>query len=187
MKAKKIAILATDGFEDSELRKPYNELKKRGADLKIISVKEGSIRGWENGDWCDSTIKVDDTVENADSDEFDALILPGGVINPDMLRTNLKAVEFVRSFFDKKNRKLVAAICHGPIMLIEANEVEGRNLTSYHSIKTDLANAGATWIDSEVINDDLLITSRSPKDLDVFINEISDELDKMSDREVSAA
>jgi protease I len=175
LKGKKIAILATNGFEESELFEPKEALEKNGADVYIISPEGGKIKGWNHGNWS-KEIKVDDTVENAFEGDYDALFLPGGVINPDKLRRDDKAVEFVRTFFD--NDKFVAAICHGPQLLIEADVVRGRTLTSFSSIKKDLQNAGANWIDSEVVVDNNLVTSRSPEDLKAFNRKIIEELAK---------
>lgn len=175
LKGKKIAILATNGFEESELFEPKEALEKSGADVYIISPEGGRIKGWNHGNW-GREIKVDDTVENAFDGDYDALFLPGGVINPDKLRRDAKAVEFVRTFFD--NDKFVAAICHGPQLLIEADVVRGRTLTSFSSIKKDLQNAGANWIDSEVVIDNNLVTSRSPEDIKAFNSKIIEELAK---------
>lgn len=173
LKGKKIAILATNGFEESELFVPLEALRKSGADVYIIAPEAGKIKGWNHGNWS-RDIKVDDTVENAFEGDYDALFLPGGVINPDKLRRDAKAVEFVKTFID--NEKLVAAICHGPQLLIEADVVKGRTLTSFSSIRKDLENAGANWIDSEVVVDNNLITSRSPDDLKAFNNKVIEEL-----------
>lgn len=175
LKGKKIAILATNGFEESELFEPKEALERNGADVYIISPESGKIKGWNHGNW-GREIKVDDTVENAFEGDYDALFLPGGVINPDKLRRDAKAVEFVRTFFD--NDKFVAAICHGPQLLIEADVVRGRTLTSFSSIKKDLQNAGANWIDSEVVIDNNLVTSRSPEDIKAFNKKIIEELAK---------
>lgn len=161
----RVAILATNGFEESELVEPRKALEKEGAETFIISTENESIKGWKNGNWSDD-ITVSARVDKTSSKEFDALLLPGGVINPDKLRTDMAAVRFVRNFFD--DNKPVAAICHGPQMLIEAGVVNGRTLTSFNSIRTDLENAGANWINDEVVVDRNLITSRSPKDLAAF-------------------
>lgn len=169
---KKVAILATDGFEQSELFEPMKALKAAGADVKIVSLKSGKIKGWNHTDWGD-TLAVDLTVENANSDDFDALMLPGGVMNPDRLRANADAVAFVREFSEAG--KPIAAICHGPWTLVEAGVVEGRRMTSYHSIKTDLINAGAEWVDEEVVNDHGLVTSRKPDDIPAFNRKMIEE------------
>lgn len=168
----KVAILATDGFEQSELFEPKKALEEAGADVKIVSLKAGEIKGWDEKDWGDS-ITVDLTVDEASADDFDALQLPGGVMNPDKLRVNEKAVSFVKAFFEAG--KPVGTICHAPWTLIEAGVVEGRTLTSYPSVKTDLENAGAKWIDREVVTDNGLVTSRNPNDLPAFNEKIIEE------------
>ncbi len=173
LKGKKIAILATNGFEESELFEPMKALENSGAEVYIISPEKGTIKAWKHGDWS-KEIKVDVIVDEANESDYDALVIPGGVINPDKLRRNSKAVDFVGRFFD--NNKLVASICHGPQMLIEAEVVNGRTMTSFSSIKKDLQNAGANWIDSEVVVDNNLITSRSPDDLEVFNRTIIEEI-----------
>ncbi|HTR41925.1 MAG TPA: type 1 glutamine amidotransferase domain-containing protein [Pseudomonadales bacterium] len=171
---KKIAILATDGFEQDELFSPLEVLKAAHAEVKIVSPsKEKEIKAWKFTDW-GKTIKVDLALENARPDDFDALVLPGGVINPDHLRREPAAVELVKAFF--QNGKPVAAICHGPQMLIEADVVRGRKLTSFASIKTDLKNAGAQWVDQEVVVDNGLVTSRSPDDLPAFNAKMIEEI-----------
>lgn len=171
---KKVAILATDGFEQSELVEPMKALKEAGAEVKIISLKEGEIRGWENGNWAEETIKVDMTVERANPAEYSGLVLPGGVINPDKLRTDRYAQLFVRGFFELGTP--VAAICHGPWTLINAEVVEGRTMTSYHSIRKDLENAGANWKDEAVVVDNGLVTSRNPDDLPQFNKKLVEEV-----------
>lgn len=171
---KKVAILATDGFEQDELFSPLEALKAVNADVKIISPsKESEIKGWKFTDW-GKKIKVDLPLDKARAEDFDALVLPGGVINPDHLRREPTAVQFVKTFF--QSGKLVAAICHGPQMLIEADVVRGRRLTSFASIKTDLKNAGAQWVDQEVVVDNGLVTSRSPDDLAAFNATIIEEI-----------
>ena len=169
----KVAILATDGFEESELTSPRDALKDAGIDFDIISEKGGSIKGWNHGAW---SIKVDvnKTVEEVSASDYNALVLPGGVINPDKLRRNKKAVAFVHDFFEQ--HKPVAAICHGPQMLIEADVLKGRNVTSFHSIKRDIINAGAQWEDKEVVVDEGLVTSRSPQDLPAFNRKMIEEI-----------
>ena len=171
-----VAILATDGFEESELISPMETLKAAGATVKIVSIpgSSGSIRGWTNGEWSEKTISVDGTVPGMKADEFDALVLPGGVINPDRLRKNADAVEFVRNFFE--DGKPVAAICHGPWMIVETGAAEGRRMTSWPSIRTDLVNAGAEWVDESVVVDAGLVTSRSPDDLDDFNFKMVEEI-----------
>lgn len=174
LSGKKIAILATDGFEHSELFKPLSALKEAGATVETVSLKKGEIKSWRDDNWGES-IKVDKVVDAVSADEYDGLLLPGGVINPDRLRADQKAVAFVKSFFQDNKQKPVAAICHGPWTLVEADVVDGRNLTSYASIRTDLKNAGAAWEDSEVVVDKGLVTSRSPKDLPAFIEKMIEE------------
>jgi len=165
LKNRTVAILATDGFEESELSSPKEALEKAGATVHVVSLATGKIKGWKDGNWS-SGVNVDTTVEKAMADDYDALVIPGGVISPDRLRRSAEAVEFVRGFFREK--KPVAAICHGPQLLIEADAVRDRKLTSFSSIKTDLMNAGAMWQDAEVVVDHGLVTSRSPADLPAF-------------------
>ena len=170
---KKIAILATHGFEESELKSPKEYLEQQGWIAQIVSPESGTIRSWSGKDW-GADYKVDVNLADANPSEYDALVLPGGVINPDKLRTNEKALQFVRSFFDAG--KPVAAICHGPQTLISADVVKGRNLTSFPSIKTDLINAGANWSDQEVVVDKGLVTSRTPEDLPAFNKKMVEEI-----------
>lgn len=165
LKGRKIAFLVTDGFEQSELTKPWEEIQNAGAEVILVSPKEDKVQAVLHGDKTE-TFDVDLQIEDANASDFDGLVLPGGVLNPDALRTNKKAVSFVRDFF--KQGKPVASICHGPAILIEAGVVEGRKLTSYPSIQTDLKNAGANWVDEEVVVDRGLVTSRSPDDLEAF-------------------
>lgn len=172
LKDKKVAILATDGFEKSELFEPLEALKKEGATVDIISIKEGSIKSWNEKVWGDPA-KVDRLVADASEADYNSLVLPGGVINPDTLRTHEEALEFIRSFF--KSGKPVAAICHAPWLLISAKVIENRKVTSYKSIKDDVINAGAHWVDEEVVVDEGLVTSRNPNDLPAFINKIIEE------------
>lgn len=176
LEGKKVAILATDGFEQVELTSPKNELDKHGATTHIISPVEdndASIRGWDSDDW-GLYMKVDKKVSEANASDYDALLLPGGVINPDSLRQNEDAIEFIRAFF--KEGKPVAAICHAPQLLIEAEVVEGRRLTSFNSIKKDLMNAGANWVNEEVVVDEGLVTSRNPDDLPAFNEKLIEEV-----------
>ena len=172
---KKIAVLAADGYEQSELDSPVKALKEAGATVEIISLKSGEIKSMKDHQWSDS-VSVDKTVSEAKVDDYTALLLPGGVINPDTLRGNKDAVHFVKSFFEKN--KPVAAICHGPQTLIEADVVKGKTMTSYKSISTDLKNAGANWKDEEVITDGNLTTSRDPDDLPAFNKRIIEEFGK---------
>lgn len=169
---KKVAILATDGFEQSELMEPKKALEQAGAETQIVSLKSGTIMGWVHDKW-GKEIKVDKTVANANADEFDALLLPGGVMNPDHLRMDEKAVQFVRDIAEAG--KPIAAICHGPWTLIEAGAVKGRQMTSWPSLKTDLKNAGADWVDQEVVTDNGLVTSRKPADIPAFVNKMIEE------------
>ena len=166
---RRIAILATDGFEQSELIEPRRDLEKAGAKVEVLSIHEGKIKAWNKTDW-GATVHVDRLVTDAKPSEYDALVLPGGVMNPDRLRMNKPAVNFVREF--AKSGKPVAAICHGPQTLIEAGVVKGHTMTSYPSLHTDLTNAGANWVDREVVTDANFITSRKPEDLPAFARAI---------------
>ena len=173
LQGKTVAILATDGFEQSELEVPKRTLEQAGAEVDVVAPKSGQIQGFrhlEKG----APMKVDCTLDDASAKDYDALVLPGGVINPDQLRTNDKAVKFVRAFFDE--HKPVGAICHGPWTLIDAGVVKGRTLTSWPSIRTDLRNAGATVVDKEVVVDDGLVTSRKPDDLEAFCSKLIEEI-----------
>jgi len=170
---KRVAIMATDGFEQSEFKKPIKALKKEGILVDILSLNEGKITGWKETKWGDK-FKVDKTIDNALSTDYDMLVLPGGVLNTDSLRTNELAVKFVADFFEQG--KPIAAICHAGSILIETGLLKGKQMTSYKSIKTDLINAGVDWKDEEVVVDNKLITSRSPKDLPAFCRKIIEEL-----------
>lgn len=170
-----ILILATDGYERSELRVPLEELTRRGAAVKIASIKSGEIKSWDEKDWGD-TVAVDLEVAQVKVEDFDALVLPGGQINPDVLRSDENAVQLVREFISSGNP--VAAICHGPWLLVETDALRGRNATSYASIRTDLRNAGAKWQDEAVVVDNGIITSRSPDDLAAFVDKIVEELEE---------
>lgn len=172
LKNKRVAILATDGFEYVELTEPRKALDEAGAKTEVVSPKEGKIKGWNKTDWGDS-VKVDVPLQSANPNQYDALLLPGGVMNPDHLRQEPAAVQFVKAFFDA--RKPVAAICHGPWMLVEADVVRGRKLTSWPSVKTDIRNAGGEWIDQEVVTDQGLVTSRKPADIPAFNKKIIEE------------
>jgi len=165
LNGKKVAILATDGFEHVELTEPGKALEEAGAQSSIVSPKKDKIRSWKMKEWGDE-FKVDIPLENAKPDEFDALLLPGGVMNPDKLRMEPKAVAFVKAFFEAG--KPVAAICHGPWTIIEAGQARGRRIASWPSLKTDLRNAGAEWIDEPVVTDGNLVTSRKPDDIPQF-------------------
>lgn len=169
----KIAILATNGFEQSELFEPKQRLEEAGAAVTVIAPERGEIKGWDTDDW-GKTVAVDLELDAARVEDFDALILPGGQINPDLLRINSTAVSFVRDFFS--SGKPLAAICHAPWLLIEAGVIDGRRVTSYNSIRTDVENAGGQWRDEEVVVDKALITSRNPGDLPAFCAKIIEEV-----------
>ena len=169
LKGVKVAILVTDGFEQVELTEPRKALDDAGADTSIISPKRDVVRGWNFTDWGDN-FAVDVPLDQARPEDFDALLLPGGVINPDRLRTEPKAVEFVKSFFSAD--KPVAAICHGPWTVIEAQAARGKRIAAWPSLKTDLTNAGAQWIDQEVVVDGKLVSSRRPDDIPAFNREM---------------
>jgi protease I len=169
----KVAIFATDGFEQSELTDPKKALEQAGAEVHVISLISGRIRGWSKSDWSDS-VDVDLELSKAVPDHYDALMLPGGVINSDRLRMDPKAIEFVKAFVDAG--KPIAAICHGPQILIEADAVRGRRMTSWPSLKTDLENAGADWVDRAVVTDKGLVTSRKPDDIPAFNRKMIEEI-----------
>jgi protease I len=173
LKGRQVAILATDGYETSELDEPRKALLQAGATVHVVSPKSGTIKGWKNGDWNGST-EVDVSLEKARAEDYAALVLPGGVINPDKLRKEESAVDFVRAFFQAG--KPVAAICHGPWMLAEADVLRDRQVTSAASIRTDLRNAGARWVDEEVVVDNGLVTSRGPEDLPAFNAKLVEEV-----------
>ena len=174
LQGKKIAFLATDGFEQIELTRPWQDIKDAGAEVELISLKSGEIQGMNADINKADTFKVDKTVDEVSASDYHGLVLPGGVVNPDALRANDKAVIFVRDFFAQ--HKPVAAICHAPIMLIEANVLDGRTVTSFPSIKTDIQNAGGNWIDQEMVCDEGLVTSRTPDDLDAFCAKTIEEI-----------
>lgn len=169
---KRIAVLVTDGFEQVELTEPMKALQEAGAQVDIVSPKDGKVTGWASTDWGDE-FSVDVNLSNADVADYDGLVLPGGQINPDKLRIEEKAVSFAKGFFEA--HKPVAAICHGPWLLVEADVVKGRKMTSFPSIKTDLVNAGANWVDQEVVTDQGLVTSRNPDDLPAFNSKMVEE------------
>lgn len=170
---KKVAVLATDGFEQSELTEPLKALKDAGAIAEVVSPKTGEIQGMKHDEKGDK-VKVDTLLADANADKYDALVLPGGVANPDALRLEEKAIAFIRAFVDAD--KPIAAICHGPWPLIDAGGVEGRKVTSWPSLKTDLKNAGAEWVDQEVVVDRGLVTSRKPEDLPAFCAKMIEEI-----------
>lgn len=169
---KKVAIVVTNGFEQSEFEKPLEALKENGAAVTVISLKKDKIKGWKDKNWGDE-FEVDLAIADAKSDDYDALVLPGGVMNPDQLRVNKDVVDFVSDFMEAG--KPVAAICHGPWTLAETGKLKGRKMTSFQSIKTDLMNAGAEWVDEEVVVDNGLVTSRSPEDLPAFCKKMIEE------------
>ena len=172
LNGKKVAILVADGFEQVELTEPRKALDEAGAQTVVVSPKDREVKGWNFEDWGE-TVRVDMHLSDADADEFDALLLPGGVMNPDKLRMIPEAVRFVKRFFAAG--KPVAAICHGPWTLIDAGVLKGRTVTSYPSIKSDLINAGAKWFDKEVIVDNGLVTSRKPDDIPAFNDKMIEE------------
>ena len=165
LQGKRVAILATDGVEEVELMEPRRALDAAGAETTLVSPKTGTIKAWQHDQW-HGQIRVDLALDDAREEDFDALMLPGGVMNPDHLRVNRTAVEFVRSFFAAG--KPVAAICHAPWLLVEAGVVRGKTLTSWPSLKTDIQNAGGDWVNREVVNDEGLVTSRKPDDIPEF-------------------
>ena len=169
---KKVAILVTDGFEQVEMTEPREALQKAGAETTLITPKGGKVKGWDTDDFGD-TFDADLKLKSAKPEDFDALLLPGGVMSPDKLRVLPEAVAFVHAFFEAG--KPVAAICHGPQILIEANVVQGRKLTSFPSLKTDLKNAGAIWVDETVVTDNGLVTSRKPDDIPDFNRKMIEE------------
>jgi protease I len=175
LNGKKVAFLATDMVEQVELTEPWKAVEAAGADIDLVSLEEGQIQGFNHYDKADK-FPVDRTVEDASAEDYDALVLPGGVGNPDTLRMNEHAVRFVKSFFEAE--KPVAAICHAPWMLVEADVAHGRNLTSFWSIKTDVKNAGGNWVDEKVVVDGNLVTSRSPRDIPAFNEKLVEEFAK---------
>jgi deglycase len=181
---KKIAILATNGFEQSELEVPRDRLKNAGATVDVVSLQSGEIKGWDKKDW-GRPVKVDRTLDQVSAQDYDAIVLPGGQINPDLLRVEPKALKFIKDIFDAK--KVVAAVCHAPWLLVETGIAKGRKMTSYKSIKTDVINAGAKWEDSQVVADQGVITSRNPGDLEAFSAKIIEEVREGRHSERSAA
>jgi protease I len=171
----RIAILATNGFEQSELEVPLTKLREAGATVDVISPESGEIKGWDHKDW-GRPVKVDKKLDSVAPDDYDAIVLPGGQINPDLLRVNESALQFIRSFLD--SGKVVAAVCHAPWLLVELDAVRGLNVTSYNSIKTDVKNAGGQWVDKEVVVDKGIVTSRNPGDLQAFVAKIIEEVEE---------
>ena len=173
LNGKTVAILTENGFEEVELTSPKKALEEAGATVHIVSPQKGKVKAWNHDHWS-IELPVDKNISEVSANDYDALMLPGGVLNPDQLRRNEKAVEFAKDFLE--SGKPVAAICHGPQLLIETNLLEGREMTSYPSVQTDIKNAGANWHDREVIVDNGLVTSRSPKDLDAFNKKMIEEI-----------
>jgi len=184
IKQAKVVILATHGFEQSELTVPLQKLRDAGAQVVVVSPERGQIRGWQEKDWGQS-VPVDKSLDEVSADDYDAIVLPGGQINPDLLRINPQALQLIRDFLD--SGKVVAAVCHAPWLLVEVDAVRGRQVTSYKSIKTDVVNAGGKWIDREVVTDSGIITSRNPGDLDAFCAKIIDEIQEGSHSRQRAA
>ena len=173
LSGKKIAIVATNGFEQSELEVPLHTLRDAGAEVHVISLQAGEIKGWDQKDWGKS-VPVDKTVDAVSADDYDAIVLPGGQINPDLLRVEPKVLDLIKAFWTQK--KVVAAVCHAPWLLVETGIIKGRKVTSYPSVKTDVINAGGLWEDSEVVSDQGLVTSRKPDDLPAFCDKIAEEI-----------
>jgi protease I len=172
LRNKRVAALVEHGFEQSELLEPKKALEDAGAKVDIVSPQQNKVKGWKHTNWGDE-VSVDRQLDAANADEYDALLLPGGVMNPDRLRANERAVQFVKSFVN--SGKPIAAICHGPWTLIEAGATKGRTITSWPSLKTDLRNSGATWVDQECVVDNGLVTSRKPDDIPAFNKKMIEE------------
>ncbi|HZP84602.1 MAG TPA: type 1 glutamine amidotransferase domain-containing protein [Chthonomonadaceae bacterium] len=173
LNGKKVAILVENGFEQSEMTEPRKALDQAGAQTFLVSPAQGQVKGWKDKEWGDS-FPIDVPLDRANANDFDALLLPGGVMNPDKLRMNPQAVQFVRAFFDAG--KPIAAICHGPWTLVEADVVRGRTLTSWPSLQTDIRNAGGHWVDQQVVTDNGLVTSRKPDDIPAFNQKMIEEI-----------
>ena len=189
LRNKRVAALVDNGFEQSELVEPKKALEAAGAKVDVVSPRDAKVKGWQHANWGEE-IAVDRKLEDAKADEYDALLLPGGVMNPDKLRANQKAVQFVKGFVDKG--KPIAAICHGPWTLIETGIVKGRRMTSWPSLATDLRNAGAQWVDQECVVDNGLVTSRKPDDIPAFNRKMIEEFaegahDRTKTRETASA
>ncbi len=172
LQGKRVAILVDEGFEQVELTEPRKALNEAGAQTQIVSPQKGKVKGWQHDHWGDE-FPVDVPLSSAKPQDFDALLLPGGVMNPDHLRMNPQAVQFAKTFFDQ--RKPVAAICHGPWMLVETGAARGRTITSWPSLQTDIRNAGGNWVDQEVVTDNGLVTSRKPDDIPAFNRKMIEE------------
>lgn len=175
LNGKKIAILATHGFEQAELEVPRDRLKNAGATVDVISIAPGEIKGWDKKDW-GRPVEVDKTLDEVSASDYDAVVLPGGQINPDLLRVEPRALRFIKDIFAAN--KVVAAVCHAPWLLVETGIAKGRRMTSYKSIRTDVSNAGAKWEDAQVVADRGVITSRHPGDLEAFSAKIIEEVRK---------
>ena len=173
LSGKKVAIITEHGFEEAELTSPKKALEQAGAEVDIVSPQPKTVKAWDHDHWS-IELKVNVLIGDAKPEDYDALVIPGGVLNPDQMRLNPKCVEFARRFLEEG--KPVAAICHGPQLLIETGLLNGRTMTSYHSIRTDLQNAGVDWVDKEVVVDNGLVTSRSPKDLEAFNKKMIEEI-----------
>lgn len=174
LNGKKVAILATNGFEQSELIQPRDRFKEQGAQVDILSIDDQStIKAWDEDNW-GKNVDVDIQVTSANLQDYDALVLPGGQINPDVLRMNEDAVKFIQQANTTDNIKAIGAICHGPWLLVESGLAKGATLTSFPSIQTDMKNAGATWVDEQVVTHEKIVTSRNPGDIPAFVNKISE-------------
>jgi len=173
LSGKKVAIITENGFEEVELTSPKKALEEAGAQVDIISPQQNSVKAWNHDHWS-IELPVNVHIDSAQPEDYDALVIPGGVLNPDQMRMNKKCVEFAQRFLE--DGKPVAAICHGPQLLIETGLINGRTMTSYWSLKTDMQNAGVEWVDKEVVVDSGLVTSRSPKDLDAFNKKLIEEI-----------
>lgn len=173
VEGKKVAIITENGFEEVELTKPKKALEEAGVTVHILSPQKNVVKAWDHDHWS-IELPVDGQVHNANVEDYDMLVIPGGVLNPDKMRTDKDCISFVQQFLE--SGKPVGAICHGPQLLIETGMISGRKMTSYHSIKTDLINAGVIWEDKEVVVDNGLVTSRSPRDLDAFNRKLIEEL-----------